>query len=319
MLGPGSDRDPQGRGTDRRASRSLHHRHRDPQYAAGSPRLRSNRLHDGGYGRPHRRARRGRPHQSHIQYPEGQAYRGLCDRQIRVGRHGLGRYHAIALDGGSLVTRERFAQQLHELSAATVLLGEQAAAAVAQAIQAFTTYDPVLASRVVDEDPNLNRMERQILDDASVLLALQAPVARDLRRILGVSRVASDFERIGDHARDIARAALRLAAPPLIGDQGDLDQLITQAEGMLRDGLRSYAEGDVDLARAVCKVDDGVDSAYAALFRDLLTEMVEDSGTIARATYTLFVARDIERIADRMANVAETTIYIATGETAELN
>ena len=217
------------------------------------------------------------------------------------------------------MTRERFAQQLDELSAATVLLGEQAAAAVAQAIQAFTTYDPVLASRVVDEDPALNRMERQILDDASVLLALQAPVARDLRRILGVSRVASDFERIGDHARDIARASLRLAAPPLIGDQGDLDQLIVQAEGMLRDGLRSYAAGDVELARAVCKVDDGVDSAYAALFRDLLTEMVEDAGTIARATYTLFVARDIERIADRMANVAETTIYIATGETVELN
>jgi len=88
---------------------------------------------------------------------------------------------------------------------------------------------------------------------------------------------------------------------------------------MLRDGLRSYAEGDVDLARAVCKGDDGVDSAYAALFRDLLTEMVEDAGTIARATYTLFVARDIARIADRMANVAETTIYIATGETVELN
>jgi phosphate transport system protein len=217
------------------------------------------------------------------------------------------------------VTRERFAQQLDELNAATVLLGEQAATAVGQAIQAFTLYDPVLASHVVDEDPGLNRMERQILDDASLLLALQAPVARDLRRILGISRVASDFERIGDHARDIARAAIRLAAPPLIGDQGDLHQLITQAEGMLRDGLRSYAEGDVALARAVCKVDDGVDSAYAALFRDLLTEMVEDSSTIARATYTLFVARDIERIADRMANVAETTIYIATGETVELN
>ncbi|HEY8282892.1 MAG TPA: phosphate signaling complex protein PhoU [Chloroflexota bacterium] len=217
------------------------------------------------------------------------------------------------------MTRERFAQQLDELNAATVLLGEQAATAVGQAIQAFTLYDPVLASHVVDEDPGLNRMERQILDDASLLLALQAPVARDLRRILGISRVASDFERIGDHARDIARAAIRLAAPPLIGDQGDLHQLITQAEGMLRDGLRSYAEGDVALARAVCKVDDGVDSAYAALFRDLLTEMVEDSSTIARATYTLFVARDIERIADRMANVAETTIYIATGETVELN
>jgi len=217
------------------------------------------------------------------------------------------------------VTRERFAQQLDELNEATVLLGEQASAAVAQAIQAFTTYDAALASRVVEEDSGLNRMERQILDDATLFLTLQAPVARDLRRILGVSRVASDFERIGDHARDIARATLRLAAPPLTGDQGDLEQLITQAEAMLRDGLRCYAEGNVNLARAVCKVDDGVDSAYATLFRDLLNEMVEDAGTIARATYTLFVARDIERIADRMANVAETVIYIVTGETVELN
>jgi phosphate transport system protein len=217
------------------------------------------------------------------------------------------------------VTRERFAQQLDDLNEATVILGEQASTAVAQAIQAFTTYDVVLASRVVDEDSGLNRMERQILDDATVLLTLQAPVARDLRRILGVSRVASDFERIGDHARDIARATLRLAARPLTGDQGDLEQLITQAEAMLKEGLRSYAGTDVDLARAVCKMDDGVDNAYAALFRDLLNEMVEDAGTIARAMYTLFVGRDIERIADRMANVAETVIYIVTGETVELN
>jgi phosphate transport system protein len=217
------------------------------------------------------------------------------------------------------VTRVRFAQQLDSLSEATVILGEQAATAVRQAIQAFTSFDTALAARVVDEDFGINRMERQILDDAALLLTLQAPVATDLRRILGVSRVASDFERIGDHARDIARAALRLAAPPSTGSQGDLDLLMAQAEVMLRDGLRCYAENDVELAQAVCKIDDGVDQAYASLFRALLGQMVEDTSIIARATYTMFVAHDLERIADHITNVAETVIYVATGETVELN
>ncbi len=217
------------------------------------------------------------------------------------------------------MTRERFGQQLHALSAATAVLGEQAATAVRQAVQAFSSYDPVLAQRVVEEDAGINRMERQILDDASVLLMLQAPVASDLRRILGVSRVAASFERIGDHAAAIANSVLRLAAPPQLGDQGDLEQIIDQVQLMLRDGLRSYADTDVDLARAVCQIDDGVDVAYSHLFRELLTEMVEDSTLIARATYTLFVARDLERIADHMANVMETVVYIVTGETVELN
>ncbi|MDB5057986.1 MAG: phoU [Chloroflexi bacterium] len=217
------------------------------------------------------------------------------------------------------MTRVRFAQQLDALNDATVILGEQAATAVRQAIQAFTLFDTALAARVVDEDLGINRMEHQILDSAALLLTLQAPVASDLRRILGVSRVASDFERIADHARDIARATLRLAAPPSVGSQGDLDLLISQASVMLRDGLRCYAENDPILARAVCKVDDGVDQAYAALFRDLLGLMVEDSTTIARATYTMFVAHDIERIADHITNVAETVIYVTTGETVELN
>jgi phosphate transport system protein len=218
-----------------------------------------------------------------------------------------------------VLTRERFAQQLSALSAATLILGEQAATAVTQSVQAFTNFDVYLAARVVEEDAGINRMEHQILDDAALLLTLQAPVASDLRRILGVSRAASDLERIGDHAKSIAQATLRLASPPAVGTQGDLAQLITQVDVMLRDGLRCYAELDVDLARALSSIDDGVDQAYASLFRDLLSQMVEDASTIARATYTLFVAHDLERIADHMASVGETVIYIATGETVELN
>jgi phosphate transport system protein len=95
--------------------------------------------------------------------------------------------------------------------------------------------------------------------------------------------------------------------------------LIDQTQAMLREGLQCFAKSDVELARAVCTFDDGVDRAYSALFRDLLGLMVEDPTTVARATYTLFVAHDIERIADRVTNVAETVIYIVTGETVELN
>jgi phosphate transport system protein len=226
---------------------------------------------------------------------------------------------AVRSGKGKLLTRERFSQQMNALSAATAVLGEQASTAVEQAIQAFSTYDPGLAERVVNEDNGINRMERQILDDASILLMLQAPVASDLRRILGVSRIAASFERIGDHAVSIAKAVLRLAAPPALGEQGDLEQIGRQVSLMLSEGLRSYVDSDVELARTVSKVDDGVDVAYSHLFRELLAEMVEDSTLIARATYTLFVARDLERIADHMANVMETVIYIATGETVELN
>src|SRR5271165_2112287 len=97
--------------------------------------------------------------------------------------------------------RTQFEQELKALSDATLILGEQAATAVAQAIQAFQTSDSALATRIVEEDSGINRLERGVLENASTLLMLQAPVARDLRHVLGVSRIASNVERIGDQAR----------------------------------------------------------------------------------------------------------------------
>lgn len=220
---------------------------------------------------------------------------------------------------GTSLTRQHFDDQLRALTVATITLGEQAALAVEQAVQAFTHFDQELAGKVIEEDESINHMERQILDDSALLLTLQAPVASDLRRVLGVSRIVADLEAVGDHAAAIAEAALRLAAPPATGTQGDLAQIISQVQVMIREGMRSFAENDTDLARAVCTIDDGVDGTYALLFRELLGDMVEDVSLIARFTYTLFVARDLERIADHMSNVAETVIYIVTGETAELN
>jgi phosphate transport system protein len=199
------------------------------------------------------------------------------------------------------------------------VLGEQAATAVSQAIQAFQTSDLALATRIVEEDAGINRMERAVLDSATRLLLLQAPVARDLRQLLGVSRIASNFERIGDHARDMGRTVVRLARQLPVLMHGDYQLMAAQVQTMLRDGLRSLEQFDIELARAVCLLDDGVDAAYAALYRDVLNQMVEDPTLTARGTHTLFVGHDLERIGDHITNVAETVIYIVTGDTVELN
>jgi phosphate transport system protein len=218
-----------------------------------------------------------------------------------------------------VMSRTQFEQDLKALHDATLVLGEQAATAVSQAIQAFETSDLALATRIVEEDPGINRLERGVLASATSLLLLQAPVAQDLRLLLGASRIASNFERIGDHARDMARTVLLLAGAPLVLTHGDVQLMAGQVQTMLRDGLRSLEHLDTERARAVCLLDDGVDAAYAALFRDILSQMVEDPTLTARGTHTLFVGHDLERIGDHITNVAEAVVYIATGETVELN
>jgi phosphate transport system protein len=217
------------------------------------------------------------------------------------------------------MVRQRFEQALIELGNSTSILGEQAAAAVEQATCALLQQDQILAQRVVAEDTGINRMERKILDDAGDLLALQAPVASDLRRILGISRIASNFERIGDHARDIARGIIRLNGAAYIDIQNDLPTLVTRVKNMLQEGLHCFMTANVAQARAVAVLDDEVDTIYGTLHRDVLAHILEEPAIAVRATQTLFVGQDLEVIGDHVANIAETVIYIVLGETVELN
>jgi phosphate transport system protein len=217
------------------------------------------------------------------------------------------------------MARQRFEQALIDLGNSTAILGEQAGTAVQQATQALLERNIVLAQSVVSEDAGINRMERKILDDAADLLALQAPVASDLRRILGISRIASNFERIGDHARDIARGIIRLNGAALVDAQNDLPTLVVRVNAMLREGLQCYVTANFDQARAVAVLDDEVDTIYGTLHRDILAQILEEPSVAARATQTLFVGQDLEVIGDHVAIIAETVVYIATGQTVELN
>jgi len=217
------------------------------------------------------------------------------------------------------MSRIAFARQLTALHDAVVLLGEQVDTAVQQAVQSFVHEDLALARRVVAEDAGVNRMEHQILEDATTLLTLQAPVASDLRRILGVSRAVGYLERIGDHARDIANTTLRVAGAPPIKPADELQTMIDAVHTMLADCRRAVETDNADLARTVAAADDQVDIAYGALFREMLSQMVMDAITTPRATHTLFVGHALERIADYCANVAETVIYVLTGQSEDLN
>lgn len=217
------------------------------------------------------------------------------------------------------MAREHFTRQLADLRQRALLLAEQTQSAIGQAIDAFQRQDAVLARKVVDEDGGINRIEREVLDRSTTLLMLEAPVASDLRLIIGISRIANHFERAADHARDMANSTLRAVDTPQLGEMLHLTRLIDDVSAMVSEGVVAIQTMDPVLAREICKRDDAVDRVYSLLFAELLAIMQSDVSLTARVTYTLLIARDLERIADYTTDVAEAVVYIATGHTEELN
>src|SRR5574337_1791690 len=174
--------------------------------------------------------------------------------------------------------------------------------------------DSKAAQRVADNDDEIDNRERQISNDVLRLLALRQPMARDLREVLAALRIASDIERIGDYATNVARRSmtLNLSAPvPLVGSLAPMSRMACR---LIRDAMRAYAAQDAELAYAVWERDADLDALYTTLFRELLTYMMEDPRSITACTHLLFMAKNIERIGDHATNIAENVWYAVTGE-----
>ncbi|HEX5179117.1 MAG TPA: phosphate signaling complex protein PhoU [Gemmatimonadaceae bacterium] len=208
-----------------------------------------------------------------------------------------------------------FHEQLDLLKQRLLDMSERAEALVDAAVDALLRRDIGKADVVLSGDRELDALEIEIEQLAISLLALQQPMARDLRFIIGAIKISNDLERVGDHAVNIAQSALRLSdMRSIITPDPEIEDMARRARAMLSDALDAFVRSDGALGRDVCKRDDHVDALHDSVFRILLTHMLEDPTTISAALELFLVSRNLERVADLATNIAEDAVYLAEGK-----
>lgn len=209
-----------------------------------------------------------------------------------------------------------FHDQLVALKRRLLDMSGRAELLIEAAVDALLTRDAAKAEAVVAGDAELDRLELEVEDLAISLLALQQPLARDLRFLVSAIKVSSDLERVGDHAVNIAQSTLRLLRTPVaMAPLPELRDMAGRARGMLARALDAFVREDGALGRAVCREDDIVDALHDSMFRILLTHMMGEPRTINAGLELLLVSRNLERVADLATNIGEDAVYLAEGKT----
>jgi phosphate transport system protein len=217
------------------------------------------------------------------------------------------------------MVRRVFQEQINELLEDLIEMGQMVADSIDRAIQALAKQDADLAQQVIDFDDEINAVQHDIDEKCLVLIATQQPMASDLRAILAVSNIAAELERIGDYSEGIARLAVKLAGQPLLKPLIDIPRMAEEGRRMLMGSLEAFARQDTERAAQIGKADDIVDALYDQVYRELLVFMMQDPRTITQATYLLWIAHNLERIADRTTNIAERVIFMDSGKIVDLN
>jgi phosphate transport system protein len=190
--------------------------------------------------------------------------------------------------------------------------------AINTAVVALVQRDVSIAQQVVADDRAINEHRWRTEEHALLVIATQAPMASDLRMIAAVIHIVTDLERMADHAAGIAKIALQTADQPPLKPLVDIPRMSEIARAMLHDTITAFIEDDQAAARAIVARDDEVDALYEQIYRELLTFMLADPTTIDQATHLLWVAHNLERIADRVTNICERVVFAATGQLEEL-
>ena len=211
--------------------------------------------------------------------------------------------------------REDFERNLKGLEDDVVQLSSKVEKAIFKSIEALKERDITASQKVVDDDDVIDEEQQAIEDRCIDLIALEAPMAGDLRVLIAAMMVANELERMGDYAEGIAKISLSMGNLPPLKPLIDIPRMADKSVDMLRRSTQAFVNRDVESATAVLLADDEVDDIYEQVYRELLTYMMADPSTIQRATYLLWVAHDLERVADRTTNIAERVIYLVTGET----
>jgi phosphate transport system protein len=198
-------------------------------------------------------------------------------------------------------------------------MGSLVESQIRDALRAMVERDSALATQVIDNDTRVNDAQRVITETVVSAIATQSPVARDLRFLMALDHVSFELERIGDHASGIAKQARRLAEEPAIPEVRDLAKIGNLAADLVRGVVSALIDIDDRLAREVAARDDEIDHGYRKVFTAVIDLMRTDPRTVERGTRVILAAHWVERIGDRVTNVAEDVVYLATGKIEDLN
>jgi len=211
--------------------------------------------------------------------------------------------------------RRRFHEELDTLQERLLEMADIVEGLIRRATQAVVDRDASAAEEAIAADNRVDELEVEIDERVIELLALQQPMASDLRQIVTTNKISNDLERMGDHAVNISKAARRLSEAPPLPDIREFAEMASIAQGMVSDSLAAYVSRSPGTARMVCATDDKVDDLRRSMYRILVTHMLEDPKRLSGALELLLISQNVERIADLATNIAEDLVFLVEGQT----
>ena len=214
--------------------------------------------------------------------------------------------------------RKTFENEIQQVKDEVLLLGSMVEHAIITSVEVLKKRDLKGAQKIIDEDKVINRKRFDIERQLMILIATQQPMAHDLRLLASTMEIISELERMGDYAKGIANINIRMGEEKLLKPLIDIPRMAQIGTSMLHRSLTAFINEDVETAKAIPVEDDEVDALYNQVYRELMLIIIQDPKSIERANWLLWTAHNLERVADRVTNICERTLFIATGEMSEI-
>ena len=215
--------------------------------------------------------------------------------------------------------RKTFETEIQQLKDELLLLGSLVEQQILDSVESLKKRDIEASRHIYKTDSLINAKRYSIEEQVMIVIATQQPMAHDLRLLASILEVSGELERMGDYAKGIATVSIRMGDQPLLKPLIDIPRMAQKGTDMLHRALTAFINEDVDAARLIPAEDDEVDGLYTQVYHELMMFVIQDAKTIERANWLLWVAHNLERVADRVTNICERTVFIVTGEIKEID
>jgi len=219
----------------------------------------------------------------------------------------------------TITPRETLDRAIEELLEQVLIQGSMVENALRDSVEALKNRNIDDAKIIYDGDRQINKKHFEIEEDVITLIATQQPMARDLRLLAAILEITTELERMGDYAKGIARITVRIGREELLKPISEIPPMAEVCISMLHKALQAFIDRDADAARSIPKEDDKVDAFYNRIYRELMDQMISNPSTVDQASHLIWVAHNLERVADRVTNLCERIVFVVTGELLEMD